>query len=109
MKQLLRYFTALALTLALTVVSASAATTRTLPVRDEGASISVNVHTGGCTNPSDFVVDNVAKGSPAIVTIKRINWDACEAFVPGGLWIKYSKSELGLADGDSVNFVESLR
>lgn len=108
MKQLHRYFAAFAVTLSLTVVGASAATTRTLPVRDAGASVSVNVHTGGCTSPSDFVVDNVSKGSPAIVTIKRINWDACEVFVPDGLWSKYSKSELGLANGDSVNFVESL-
>ncbi len=85
---------------------AHAATMRDLKIRDDGASVSVNVHTGGCTQRSDFDVSNVAKGTPAVVTIKRHKGDACEVFVPGGMWLTFTKSELGLASGDSVKFLE---
>ncbi len=80
--KLLKILTLTAALSALSVAAASAATKRYLPVRNEGASVSVNVHTGGCTTPKDFVVDNVAKGSPAVVTIKRIKGDAREASRP---------------------------
>jgi hypothetical protein len=61
------------------------------------------VSSGGCTSRSDIepVVTRVSDHD-AVVTLRRINDDHCEAYLRDGVEVSWTFAELGLGSGEKV-------
>jgi hypothetical protein len=73
--------------------------------------ITLQVASGGCTQKSDFIVEQRQRTSYQALTFYRWREDLCLALLPYGTMLNFSYEELGLAPGSRfqiLNPVSSL-
>lgn len=73
--------------------------------------IELHVASGGCTNKNSFSIE-IDKGSigkpPYVLRVYRVKSDNCEAFLPNGVSVRYSKDELGLSGISEMSLINKL-
>lgn len=77
----------------------------------QGEDLFVRVQSGGCTNKSSFdpQVYMAPRRWAAEVELVRIAEDYCEAFMPNGVLISWTRDELGVPETAGIELVNPTR
>ncbi len=73
--------------------------------------IELHVASGGCTNRNSFSIEIDKEGAgklPYVLRVYRVKPDDCEAFLPGGVIVSFSKDELGLSEIFEMSLTNKL-
>ncbi len=100
--------------LALPVFSQDIATEKLEPVFGyimNGQGVTFQVPSGGCTNKLSFAIRQVegATGANKEIGLFRTTPDECLAYIPMGIPLEFSFTEMGLQAGDLVHIINPLQ
>lgn len=76
----------------------------------EDDALFVRAHSGGCTNESSFRPEvYLTPGWIAEVELKRTVRDQCEAFMPNGVLLRWTREQLGIPDTAEIELQNPTR
>ena len=67
-------------------------------------SITFQIASGGCTSKETLAIRKLTDKSPFKLDLVRTKPDNCEAYLPNGMGVRYTYSELGLESGSQFQF-----